>query len=476
MRFDPIIACGQILAPLAVTLTTNIACQLCQMSVDFTDRAVTIFKRASQHDEAKEYEDAYRVYMEAIDVFLTAIKYESRNPVKRDMLRQKVREIMDRATKIKEYIEAEKAAQAAPPPASGDAATKTAKKDKSKEDEEDKKRLRGGLEGAIVKTKPNVPWSNIAGLEAAKDALKEAVILPVRFPQLFTGNRKPWRGILLYGPPGTGKSYLAKAVATEADGTFFSVSSSDLMSRWLGDSEKLVRGLFEMARDARREDGKPAIIFIDEIDSMCSNRSEGENDATKRIKTEFLVQMQGVGHDDDGVLVLAATNIPWGLDPAVRRRFERRIYIPLPEQQARAQMFKIHLGNTPSTVTEADFQELAALTEGYSGSDINVLVRNAMMESVRTLQVATHFKRVPGPDPEDPVNGPPCPNRLVPCSPGDPDGFLMSLTDITEPKLVMPLPVTRLDFLRAIRTARPSVSQADINDHLQFTRDFGQEG
>jgi vacuolar protein-sorting-associated protein 4 len=443
------------------------------MSVDFTDRAINIFKKASLHDEAKEYEDAYRVYMEAIDVFLTAVKYETKNPVKKDMLRQKVREIMERATKIKEYIDAEKAAQAAPP-ASGDGATKTAKKDKSKEDEEDKKRLKGGLEGAIVKTKPNVPWSNIAGLEAAKEALKEAVILPVRFPQLFTGNRKPWRGILLYGPPGTGKSYLAKAVATEADGTFFSVSSSDLMSRWLGDSEKLVRGLFEMAREARKEDGKPAIIFIDEIDSMCSNRSEGENDATKRIKTEFLVQMQGVGHDDDGVLVLAATNIPWGLDPAVRRRFERRIYIPLPEMQARAQMFKIHLGDTPSNLTDGDFQELAQSTEGYSGSDINVLVRNAMMESVRTLQVATHFKRVMGPDPDNAAQV--CPNRLVPCSPGDPEGFPMSLTDITEPKMVMPLPVTKLDFLKAIRTARPSVSQGDIQDHLTFTRDFGQEG
>ena len=126
---------------------------------------------------------------------------------------------------------------------------------------------------------------------------------------------------MLYGPPGTGKSYLAKAVATEADSMFYSVSSSDLVSKWQGESERLVRSLFEMARE-----NKPAIIFIDEIDSLCGARGEGENDSARRIKTEFLVQMQGVGKTHDGILVLGATNTPWSLDPAMRRRFEKRIW------------------------------------------------------------------------------------------------------------------------------------------------------
>lgn len=188
------------------------------------------------------------------------------------------------------------------------------------------------------------------------------------FPQLFTGKRRPWKGILLYGPPGTGKSYLAKAVATEADATFFAVSSSDLVSKWQGESERLVRSLFEMARESR-----PAIIFIDEIDSLCSSRSEGESDSTRRIKTEFLVQMQGVGNSHDGLLVLGATNVPWELDPAMRRRFEKRIYIPLPEPHARAIMFPLHLGDTPNDLNDSDFDRLGQLSEGYSGSDISVV-------------------------------------------------------------------------------------------------------
>lgn len=159
------------------------------------------------------------------------------------------------------------------------------------------------------------------------------------------------------------------------------------MSKWLGESEKLVRNLFELARAH-----KPSIIFIDEVDSLCSSRSENESESARRIKTEFLVQMQGVGKDSDGILVLGATNIPWVLDSAIRRRFEKRIYIPLPEEHARLTMFKIHLGNTTHVLTEENLKQLAKQTEGYSGADISIVVRDALMQPVRKVQTATHFK------------------------------------------------------------------------------------
>lgn len=170
------------------------------------------------------------------------------------------------------------------------------------------------MSGAIVSEKPNVKWEDVAGLETAKNALKEAIILPSKFPDIFVGIRKPWKGILLYGPPGTGKTFLAKACATQANSTFFSISSSDLMSKYVGESEKLIKSLFELAREKQ-----PSIIFIDEIDSLAGARSEGENDSSRRVKTEFMVQMQGVGNSSGGVLVLGATNLPWALDSAIRR-------------------------------------------------------------------------------------------------------------------------------------------------------------
>ena len=173
-------------------------------------------------------------------------------------------------------------------PKGGSAATASKKKPKGEgnDDDDEEAKLAGALSQAIVTEKPNVKWSDVSGLEMAKEGLKEAVILPIRFPQLFDETRQPWRGILLYGPPGTGKSYLAKACATECEGTFFSVSSSDLVSKWMGESERLIKQLFKMARER-----KPAIIFIDEVDSLCGSRSEGQNDSSRRMLTEFLVQM-----------------------------------------------------------------------------------------------------------------------------------------------------------------------------------------
>ena len=323
--------------------------------------------------------------------------------------------------------------------------------------------MKQAMEGAILKEKPNVKWDDVAGLAQAKASLQETVILPVKFPQLFTGKRKPWRGILLYGPPGTGKSFLAKACATEAAATFFAISSSSLVSKWLGESEKLVKALFEMARAE-----KNAIIFIDEIDSLCTSRDGGgESEASRRIKTEFLVQMQGIGKDDGNVLVLGATNCPWDLDPAIRRRFERRIYIPLPEVDARARMFELNIGDTPHSLTRKDIRFLAERTPGYSGADISVLVRDALLQPIRRCSTATHFKRVPGVSEV----------LWTPCSPGDKDPTKKecSLMDITPHELAPPV-ITMPDFEASLGTMRPSVGPDDLKKQEEFTTMFGMEG
>jgi vacuolar protein-sorting-associated protein 4 len=258
------------------------------MENQFIPHAVEIVKQAIAADNAGEYEKALALYRRSLESFMCGLKYE-KNPAARDTIKARVDGYMKRAEDLKNAL---KDAQNGGPSGGGgggggSAATAAKGKDKGGDKEDgEKDKMRSALSSAIVSEKPNIKWDDVAGLEGAKEALKEAVVLPIRFPQLFVGKRKPWKGILLYGPPGTGKSFLAKAVATEADSTFFAMSSSDLVSKWQGESEKLVKQMFEMAREAR-----PAIIFIDEIDSLCTARSEGESESSRRIKTEFLVQV-----------------------------------------------------------------------------------------------------------------------------------------------------------------------------------------
>lgn len=423
------------------------------------DRAIEIVQRAVEEDGKQNYAEAYKNYQNALDYFMLALKYE-RNEKSKLLIRSKISEYLGRAELLKEHLTAPKKKSAVG--LSGGTGTKKKDGDDEEHDPETKK-LRDNLAGAIIAETPNVKWDDVAGLEGAKASLKEAVILPIKFPHLFTGKRTPWRGILLYGPPGTGKSYLAKAVATEAKSTFFSVSSSDLVSKWQGDSERLVKQLFELARES-----KPSIIFIDEIDSLAGTRNESESEGSRRIKTEFLVQMNGVGHDDTGVLVLGATNIPWQLDNAIKRRFEKRIYIPLPGPDARRHMFQLHVGDTPNDLTQKDYRTLADKTDGYSGSDISTVVRDALMQPVRKVISATHFKRVADPATKKLT-------KWTPCSPGDPDAKEMDWTSIESEELLEPA-LKIADFLKSLSNTPPTVTAADIKRHDDWTKDSGNDG
>lgn len=455
------------------------------------ERAIQYDKLACKSNEPENFDQAKHSYLRAVEYYFTALKYEKNDRMKAS-LREKISAYMDRAEIMKEWLTKYEERQQKDKEirenggdeqgdddddgpkgeegggggggGGGGATSKKGKgKGKKKDDEGDK--MRSQLGSAILTEKPNIKWDDVAGLEAAKDALKEAVILPQKFPQMFVGKRKPWKGILLYGPPGTGKSYLAKAVATEADAQFFSVSSSDLVSKWQGESEKLVKELFSMARAS----GK-AIIFIDEIDALVSTRSDNESESSRRIKTEFLVQMDGVGKSTEGVLLLGATNIPWGLDDALLRRMERRVYIPLPDTRARARMFEIHLGNTPHSLQPNDFTELADKAEGYSGSDVGILVRDAIMQPVRTLQNARFFKRISVKEEDGRTS-----TKFTPCSPGDTEGEEMTLMSIKSEELHVPA-VCRYDFELALESTKPSVGQDSIAKHVKFTAEKGQSG
>ncbi|KAF8588442.1 AAA-domain-containing protein [Ramaria rubella] len=432
------------------------------------DRAIEMVQRAIDEDVNQNYSEAYKQYQNSLDYFMLALKYEKNDKLKA-MIRGKVTEYLDRAEKLKEHLDKseEKRSRSAVgangrESGGGGGAGKNKKDDDDDDQDPDVKKLRAGLTSAILTETPNVKWDDVAGLEGAKESLKEAVILPIKFPHLFTGKRTPWRGILLYGPPGTGKSYLAKAVATEAKSTFFSVSSSDLVSKWMGESERLVKQLFTMARES-----KPAIIFIDEVDSLCGTRGEGESEASRRIKTEFLVQMNGVGNDDTGVLVLGATNIPWQLDNAIKRRFEKRIYIPLPGPEARKRMFELNVGTTPCDLSQKDYRSLADKTDGYTGSDISVVVRDALMQPVRKVLSATHFKPVEVPDAPK--------TKWTPCSPGDADAQEKAWTEVESDELLEP-PLRLADFVRAVNSVRPTVTLEDIKKHDEWTNDSGNDG
>jgi len=227
--------------------------------------------------------------------------------------------------------------------------------------------VKASYEELILKEKPSVNWEEVVGLEHAKRAVKEAIVYPVQRPDLFPLG---WpRGILLFGPPGCGKTLLAAAVATEIEANFVSIDAASIMSKWLGEAEKNVARLFGSARKSANE-GKPAIVFIDELDSLMGRRSS-EVGGEVRVRNQFLKEMDGI--IDKGknlhIYVIGATNKPWDLDWPFIRRFQKRILVPLPDHHARLMMFKLYTSNLKLD-PDVDLHELARLSEGFSGSDI----------------------------------------------------------------------------------------------------------
>lgn len=234
-------------------------------------------------------------------------------------------------------------------------------------------------EELVVTEKPKVNWDEVVGLDVAKKAVKEAIVYPVQRPDLFPLG---WpRGILLFGPPGCGKTLLAAAVATEIEANFYSIDAASIMSKWLGEAEKNVAKLFSSARKSSN-DGKPAIVFVDELDSLMGTHTN-EVGGEIRVRNQFLKEMDGIMDKGKAlhVYVIGATNKPWDLDWAFIRRFQKRILVPLADHTTRLSMLKLYTSNL-QIARDVDLHELARLAEGFSGSDIRDVCQSAQLKLI----------------------------------------------------------------------------------------------
>ena len=291
--------------------------------------------------------------------------------------------------------------------------------------------LRSKIENEIMCKKPGVKFDEIIGMQSAKKILNEIIVLPTLRPEFFTGIRAPPRGVLLFGPPGTGKTMLAKAVATECECTFFNISAAALTSKYVGESEKLVKHLFELAFEK-----SPAIIFIDEIESILSSRNNSENAATQRLKTEFMIQFDGVASATDAkLLVIGATNRPYDLDLAVIRRLPKRIYVGPFEEKERAEYVEMMMKQIENTLSEEDLAKIASFTEGYSNSDLKELVKEAAYEPIRELSAQNTFKNV------DKLRA-----------------------------------IELKDFEKAVKNVRGTIKEKDLKDLMEWNESFGALG
>ncbi|OWZ22853.1 Spastin and Fidgetin [Phytophthora megakarya] len=337
-------------------------------------------------DKAGKYQEAVDLYASGIEKMMAQLS-QLQTEEDKTQLRQKINEYMVRAEYLKEWVgeharkqQTQEAVAPSTQEKERNARTTTGQQHRAGYSKQHAQHAHTILD-EVLDHSPGVHWKDIAGLDVAKQIVQEAVILPTLRPDLFTGLRAPPRGVLLFGPPGTGKTLLAKAIATEANATFFNISASSLTSKWVGEGEKLVRALFEMARELQ-----PSVVFMDEIDALLAARSASENDASRRIKNQFFTELDGAASSqEDRILVMGATNLPQELDEAIVRRLEKRIYVPLPEASSREGLILNLLGTQKCSLSSKDIKHVVKATDGYSGSDLKAVCKDAALGPIREL-------------------------------------------------------------------------------------------
>ncbi|RHN50630.1 putative microtubule-severing ATPase [Medicago truncatula] len=308
----------------------------------------------------------------------------------------------------------------------------------------------------IMDKNPDVHWNDIAGLTHAKKCVNEMAVLPLRRPDLFMGCRSPGRGLLLFGPPGTGKTMIGKAIAGEAKATFFYISASSLTSKCFGEGEKLVTALFGVASCRQ-----PAVIFVDEIDSL---RPRNEYEVTGRIKTQFLIEMEGFAGGNEQVLVIGATNRPQDLDEVAQRRLTKRLYIPLPSSDARAWIARNLLEKDGLfKLSNEEMEIIRDLTDGIDIIPVNYIISFFFMVSGDLLILGTFFLGYSGLD---------MTNLVKDASMGPLREAMEQGIDIMELKKEDMRPVTLQDFMNSMQEIRPSVSPNELGTFEQWNKQF----
>ncbi len=382
------------------------------MSQNLYAKARQIAQDAVNADDNQNHQEAYRLYLQSAEILIELTKF-TENPQLTKIYENRAKEYIGRAKALNKINKNNLNSK-----------NNTNRGEQSDQNSE----LDQNIEASIVSENPDITLNDVAGLEAVKRSLREAIVLPLKRPDLFTGSRQPWRGILLHGPPGCGKTMIAKATAGDIDATFFNVSAATLVSKWMGESEKLVKRLYEVAKEKQ-----PSIIFIDEVDSLTQSRNENENDAMRRVKTQLLASMEGLASNkEDRVVTIGATNVPWEIDSAFRRRFQRRIYVPLPDEEARKIIFQINSKGIELD-KNIDFKKLSSKTNEYTGSDIANICREAIMAPIRELDSS----------------------------------------NLIDDSSVKARPVTQKDYLNALNNVKKSVSSSELTHFIEWDREFG---